>query len=67
MISYRGVAQLNTFMEEQSMESLKKKLADTIARWLLRDIRLNANAASSTHYYEPDIPKELKNYKMQND
>ena len=49
------------------MESLQKKLANSIAKWLLRDIRLNANAASSTHYYEPDIPKELKNYKIQND
>ena len=39
------------------------KLASIIAAWLLADIRLNANAASSVQHYEPEIPDLLLNYR----
>ena len=39
------------------------KLASIIAAWLLADIRLNANAASSGQHYEPEIPDLLLNYR----
>ena len=39
------------------------KLASIIAAWLLADIRLNANAASSIQGFEPDIPEMLLDYR----
>ena len=47
----------------EKKQKMEKKLANVIAKWLLRDIRLNAEAASSPHLYEPDLPDELKEYK----
>ena len=52
---------------DKTMKSLQETLAEKVAKWLLRDIRLNANAASSGHYYEPDIPQEINKFKQNND
>ena len=44
-------------------DKLTQTIAKTISDWLMKDIRLNANAASSPHIYEPIVPNDLKKYK----
>ncbi|MCR4839022.1 MAG: cyclic lactone autoinducer peptide [Eubacterium sp.] len=45
----------------------KENLAKKVANWLKKDLRLNAGAASSPHFYEPKVPEELKMYLKKND
>ena len=42
--------------------TVSKSMARKVASWLLRDIRLNAEAASSGHMYEPKLPQGIKAY-----
>lgn len=42
---------------------LSKSVAKTVSKWLMKDVKLNANAASSPHMYEPKAPLDLKKYK----
>ncbi len=47
---------------------LSKTVAKKVAGWLMKDIRLNAEAASSGHMYEPELPHGIKSYgKSKND
>lgn len=47
---------------------LSKTIARKVAGWLMKDIRLNAEAASSGHMYEPELPHGIKSYgKSKND
>lgn len=56
--------------EERKMKQahLSKTIARKVAGWLMKDIRLNAEAASSGHMYEPELPHGIKSYgKSKND
>ncbi len=49
------------------MNRTKKTIAEKLASWLMKDIRLNAEAASSTHMYDPEPPRDLKSFGNHND
>ena len=42
-------------------------IAKRVATWLMKDIRLNAEAASSGHMFEPELPQGIKSYGKHND
>ena len=42
---------------------ISKKISKSIANILLKDIKLNANAVSSTKMYEPPMPEAIKKYR----
>ncbi len=42
---------------------ITEKVAKSVSKWLMKDIKLNAKAASSPHMFEPKVPDELKKYK----
>lgn len=44
--------------------TITNKLAEKVAKWLMKDIKLNAEAASSGHVYEPEMPSMMKDFKQ---
>ena len=39
------------------MSIISNIIAAFVAKWLIKDFALNIEAASSTHLYEPPLPK----------
>ncbi|MBQ9199804.1 MAG: cyclic lactone autoinducer peptide [Lachnospiraceae bacterium] len=44
-------------------QKIIKKISKVFAGILLKDIKLNANAASSLKSYEPPMPEAIKKYR----
>ena len=49
-------------MKERRTTTRKELLATMVASWLRKDIKLSAEAVSTPHYYEPDVPAGMKDF-----
>ena len=57
-----GVIGRRITMNERGTTTRKELLATKVASWLRKDIKLNAEAASTPHYFEPDVPAGMKDF-----
>ena len=48
--------------QKNKNRTMSEAFASNVAHWLHKDIKLNAEAASTPHYYEPDMPNGLKEF-----